>query len=316
MISLCARYRIPSQRSARWRGRGCVWACCWGVLVVGGPHIVSAQPPAEFFEAMKAFSQQAENFVPGFVREIAPEERARLAQIEIPLKEEQQYGAQVLQNYEAKLKQENKTIIRRGREVTYLKALVETIRPHMRRAASYRSIRVGIIPSDQPDAYSIPGGELLFTSGLIDSAGSEAALIGVVAHELSHLDRGHQLLPLKLARLNSPGADWQRMLNSMAAFKPFHPEFEREADEDAWKWMVATGYDPRELAHLLESWDQRQNSQAPWVDLVPGFVRSHPDAGRRAQWLLEQYATLPAGTNLYIGQENLRRRIARQQRQF
>ena len=38
-----------------------------------------------------------------------------------------------------------------------------------------------------------PGGTLIFFRGILDFAGSEAALVGVIGHELSHLDHGHQL---------------------------------------------------------------------------------------------------------------------------
>ncbi len=93
--------------------------------------------------------------------------------------------------------------------------------------------------------------------------------------------------------------------------KPFHPEFEREADEDAFQWTVAAGYDPRELAHLLQSWDQQQNATSPWDDVIPSFVRSHPDAGRRAASVLKSYDQLANRDQLYVGQENLKRRIPR-----
>ena len=190
------------------------------------------------------------------------------------------------------------------------------IHPHMSQAARYPQIRVGIVASDQPDAYSIPGGDLLFTRGLLDTAGSEAALVGGIAHELSHLDRGHQLLPLQQAQLNSPATDWRRMMSTMAVMKPFHPEFEREADDDAFKWMVAAGYDPRELAHLLESWDRRQNTQAPWIEVIPSFVRSHPDAGHRAEAILSSYDALGGAPELYVGQENWQRKIPRDKQRF
>ncbi len=39
----------------------------------------------------------------------------------------------------------------------------------------------------------------------METVGSEAALVGVIAHELSHLDREHLLLPLKQAKMmNQP----------------------------------------------------------------------------------------------------------------
>jgi hypothetical protein len=72
----------------------------------------------------EAFTRQAENFVPGFVKEISPQERARLAQIEIEWRDEQRYGAQILENYESQLRLKQKSVVRRGRDVTYLQTLI------------------------------------------------------------------------------------------------------------------------------------------------------------------------------------------------
>ncbi len=284
--------------------------------IVSQPYSVHAQPPPEIFEAMKTFSQRAEKFMPSFMGELPAEERAKLAQIEVDLRDEQRLGTQVLENYESQLRAQKKSIQWRGRDVEYLKQLVAVIQPLMKHATRYAQIRVGIVVTDQPDAYSVPGGTLLFTTGLLDTAGSEAALVGVTAHELSHVDRGHQLLPLKQSKLTAQVTDWRQMMRTMSVMKPFHPEFEREADEDAFHWMVEAGYDPRELAHLLESWDQRQNAQAPWIDIIPSFVRSHPDAGRRAESILKRFDALASGDDLYIGLENWKRRISREKKRF
>lgn len=294
----------------------CLVIAIWLSLAGGWNRYLAAQPPPDFLEAMKQFSRQAESFVPEQVREIPVAERAQLARIEIPWHEEQRFGRQVLDGYEKQLLSEQKTIERRGRDVEYLDQLVAIIRPRMKHAVRYKRIRVGVVPTDQPDAYSIPGGDLLFTRGLLETAGSEAALVGVIAHELSHLDRGHQLLPLKQAKLTAQPTDWRQFLGTMAMMKPFHPEFEREADEDAFRWMVATGYDPRELAHLLESWDQQQNTRAPWIEVIPSFVRSHPDAGLRAASLLLSYDRLGPGQDFYIGHENWKRRLPRDNQRF
>lgn len=299
------------------RGLGCLGLGAVGLSLASlTPQPAAGQPPADMLEAMKRFSQQAESFVPDFVREIPADQRQRLAGIHIDWRDEQQFGRQVLESYEAQLAARQQSIKRQGRDVLYLDQLVAVIQPLMRNAQRYRKIRVGIIPSDQADAYSIPGGDLLFTRGLLETAGSEAGLIGVVAHELSHLDRGHQLLPLKQSKLNSAPTDWRQMMGAMAVCKPVHPEFEREADADALQWMLAAGYDVRELAHVLAAWDQRQNVQAPWVEVIPGFVRSHPDAGQRAQDLLRGYDRWAGGRDLYVGRENLQRRIPRDKQRF
>ncbi len=305
-----------------WRNKCCRLAsffalCAAGTLTSVDSLNAQTQPPiADAMKTLGQNSQAFEKFIPGFVREISPENRQQLAAITIAWNEEQVFGARILADYEKQLKTGGQAIVRRGRDINYLEKLVAIVQPHMQQSKRYKNIRLGVVQTDKPDAFSVPGGTLLFTSGLIETAGSEAALVGVIAHELSHLDRGHQLLPLKQNKMLTKSVDWTKMMNAFAIAKPFHPEFEREADSDSFAWSVASGYDPRELAHLLESWDKQQNTHTPWLDVIPTFVRSHPDAGQRALTLLKQFDTSPPNHELYVGQQNLARRIPRDEQRF
>lgn len=205
--------------------------------------------------------------------------------------EERRFGEQLVANYIGTKRQQGVTIRERGAEVDYLEKLVAKLRPEMRHARRYRQIRVLLADTDDTDAYSFPGGTLVFTRGLIEFCESEAALLGVVGHELSHLDRGHQLVPLKRSRIAqstfsgrqqiSPQAMMQQMqVLTRAWTRPFRPEEELEADQDAATWMLASGYEPRELVRLMESW-QRKNRDKN-VN-IPAFLRSHPYTENRVE---------------------------------
>ena len=53
--------------------------------------------------------------------------------------------------------------------------------------------RVQVIRDEQPNAYAVAGGNLYFTTGLINMAESEAELESVLAHEIAHVERRHTL---------------------------------------------------------------------------------------------------------------------------
>ena len=53
--------------------------------------------------------------------------------------------------------------------------------------------RVQVIRDEQPNAYAVAGGNLFFTTGLINLAESEAELESVLAHEIAHVERRHTL---------------------------------------------------------------------------------------------------------------------------
>ncbi len=275
-----------------------------------------ADPAEQFKNMFETFAKEGDKFMPGMFSELTPEQMAQLEKVKVSQREESQFGSDVLKNYEVALKGKNQKIIRSGEDVAYLKALVKDVQPQMTNAARYKQMDVAVVETDEVDAYSIPGGHLIFTRGLLENVTSEAELVGVIAHELSHLDRGHQLLTLKQSKSQPQWNDPRAAMGWMATmFKPFRPEFEAQADADAVRWMLATGYDARQLAQLLARWEAKQNQQAPWVNMMPNFVRSHPDAGRRAQTVLKDFDNQATKTDrLVIGRKNLKQRVPASQK--
>ncbi len=285
------------------------------------------QPPQDPADALRnmfeSFAKESERFVPGMFSELSPEQMERLEKIKITPREESAFGQDVIKRYEAMLKTRNESITRSGKDVEYLTTLAKTLRANMKNADRYKTLDIAVVDSTTTDAYSVPGGHLIFTSGLLNSLQSEAELAGIMAHELSHLDRGHQLLALKQSKTTP---NWNEPSSAMAwmstMFKPFRPEFESQADADAVEWMMAAGYDPRELARLLNRWDVKQDQQAPWTKMLPSFARSHPDSGRRAQKILDDYDKAvdqrkpAAKQKLVIGKRNFAERTPASVRKF
>lgn len=291
-----------------------------GLAVHGFCQGQAPRDPADALRNMfEKFAEQSEQFAPGMLSELTPQQMANLERIKISPREESQFGDEVLKNYEASLRTQKMTLTRQGDDVKYLSALVMDIRPLMKNAQRYPRIDVVLVSSDETDAYSVPGGHLVFTKGLLQTAQSEAELVGVISHELSHLDHGHQLLALKQSK-NMPQMNDARssMLWMATMFKPFRAEFEAQADADAVRWMLAAGYDPRELSNLLARWDVRQDKQAGWTKMLPNFARSHPDAGRRAQSVLDDFKKISPkkSKQLIIGRQNLAKRIPSSQRKL
>jgi predicted Zn-dependent protease len=282
----------------------------------GGRNQLS--PADAFQEMMERFANQAGTSVP-ILGKLTSEQQEQLDRIKVSPAEEKKFGQRILDAYVEQLKQANVTMTQQGEDVAYLRQLLKTLVPLMQNANRYKQFDVRCIESEETDAYSIPGGHLLVTRGLLESAVSEAAVVGVLAHELSHLDRGHQLIPLKQSKVANDPLDFQdRMMWIGLMVRPNRPEHESEADSDATRWMMKAGYDPRELARLLTVWNENRKRIAPWLPFVPGFVKSHPDAGRRAQDVLQvatkNLANFPDAT--YIGVENLRKRTPRSQKSF
>jgi predicted Zn-dependent protease len=247
-----------------------------------------------------------------------------LAEIEVSAGEERRIGKELVDAYLSELRRQGLGISSRGRDVAYLRQLVAKLHPRMEQRERYPAIEVWLAQSDRCDARSFPGGHLVFFRGLLESAGSEAALIGIVGHELSHLDRGHHTRRIQQFKLTEQtfsgrGGVMPRdqffatgMVMMRAWMRPFRIEYERQADLDGARWSYQAGYDCREMAQLF----LRLHHRGDLVDLpVPEFLRSHPPATERHQAILQQYHRLQAEMprdDLIIGQDSLRRRAIQQ----
>ena len=260
--------------------------------------------------------------------EIDPKVEDELSQIEISVNEENRLGDDMRKAYFQYLREQRIRITSKGREVRYLQGLVDLLRPFMTNADRYPSIHVYLARSSRTNARSFPGGHLLFFRGILDFAESEAALVAVIGHELSHLDHRHQLFHLKRIRLAQQTFSGNQKPDSVARFfakgnllmrafaQPFRPQDELVADRDGATWCYQAGYDPREFARLFDNLEQRDGQ--PPVRL-PAFFRSHPYHRDRGKAIDRAYAELrmaQPNADLYVGRENLRRRVTRAHRKF
>lgn len=257
------------------------------------------------------------------------EESKLLSGIKISIGNERAFGQSLLETYLAELKLKKLRVLRKGRDVDYLRQLVETVHPLMTNAERYKQFTVLVVESDDVDAKAIAGGTLVFTTGLLKFAHSEAAVIGIVGHELSHLDRGHLILPLKRAKLieNAKGApnrpfDPQKFAQSGTMMvrlmaRPFRPEDEAAADQDGTEWAYHSGYDPRELADLFARLHiKNQDQKVPFGS----FFRTHPYNEDRCAAITAHFEQLRADdakpSDLFVGKQNLKKRIARSVEEF
>lgn len=252
---------------------------------------------------------------------LSAEQRAQLRAVEVPINTEKEFGDRVFEAFQQQLKLQKIAIANRGRDAKYVTQLVGRIKPLMDNRTRYPRIQVHIVDSPEIDARSAPGGTLLFYRGLLEFAESEAALVGIIGHELSHLDRRHQLKPLQqqqlakqqLAGSAKQGFDLNRMFDfgqiSLGSYHPIHPQEEAEADNDAVRWMYELGYDPTELAKLF---DQLANRGQGPAQLMPAFLRSHPlmrDRSLTVLRLADQLQRQKPNGKLVVGSDALKNRI-------
>jgi len=277
----------------------------------------------DFSDPQKFFDQF---FGEGFGGKVDP---AELDKVEFTWKEEQQYGAAQLEALKRDLKQRKISLSEKGKDAQYVARLIAAIRPLMRQQERYRELHVYLADTDITDAYTLAGGHVIVSRGMLDVVGSEAALVCVLGHELSHLDRGHlvrQPKQVKLAQESlKPGErgftfdDFLSKTRAMTGLfrRPFGPDEELEADRDGITWAYKLGYDPRALGDLFDHLAAKNNN--PALNFMPVFFRTHPPSGERKEQVAAVFAelqgTLPR-SELYLGRQNLQRRLTKEQKRF
>lgn len=255
-------------------------------------------------------------------------DEAKLAKVEIPWDDEQRMGQQGYEELKQHLASKRAALVERGRDVEYLQKLAGLIQPQMQQAQRYRKLKVAVANLDIPEAYCLPGGRVFVTQGMLQACTCEAALMGVLGHELSHLDRGHLLRRMKQWKLAQeqfaqPAAGFtpDKLFSSLGTMqqlfrRPFGPQEELDADTDGITWTYRAGYDPRVLTEVYAAFEKAGFNQA---DFLPAFLRTHPPSAERNQNLRATFDKLQVAApndKLYLGRENLTRRLTRQQREF
>jgi beta-barrel assembly-enhancing protease len=288
------------------------------------------QPPARsmpelFDRMMENFARNPAKGFPAMLDELAGMEGPALDGVTLSIVEERQEGLKARAEYLEKAAGRGFPVVREGRKLDYLKALVARFSKRMAHRDRYPNIEVTLIDAPIPDGQSFPGGFLAFTTALLDEP-DEATVAGVVAHELAHLDRGHLYGYARRGKLaeatyrNPPGGSttFDQFFTRQAALmglmmNPYRPEHENEADCTSTTWLYLEGYDPRGLVGFLERMNRRNNDQPdnPFFQ----FGRTHPYSLDRRRHVLDRLAQLrrwKSRDDLGLYADNLRRLVPRE----
>jgi Zn-dependent protease with chaperone function len=135
------------------------------------------------------------------------------------------------------------------------------------------------------NAFALPDGTLVVTDQLVALAEQDEEILGVLAHELGHLDRRHSLRLLIQGSIVGTVVGWYLGdVSSVAAGLPsallqarYSRDFEAEADDYARRMLEGNGLPPAALARLLARMQSAADC-ATGADSDPfrGYLRSHP----------------------------------------
>ena len=154
------------------------------------------------------------------------------------------------------------------------------------------------------NAFALPGGPMFVNRGMFEAAKGEGEVVGVMAHELSHVllrhgtanatkAQGFQLGALAGAIAGAVvGGGWGQVISQGSQFglgtwmMKYSREYEKQADLLGAQIMAQAGYDPRDLGRMFETIQKQAGNGAPQ------WMSSHPDPGNRSAYITREAESL------------------------
>ncbi|MEZ6185181.1 MAG: M48 family metalloprotease [Planctomycetota bacterium] len=159
------------------------------------------------------------------------------------------------------------------------------------------------------NAFALPGGYCYLTRGILAHLNSEAAMVGVLGHEVGHVTARHganrmtnQLLLGGVLGIASSLGDDAATLSSVAGaglsllLLKYSRDDERQSDSLGVKYGTALGYDTHDMAEFFHTL-QRLSGEGGFL---PSFTSTHPDPGERFTTINQLSAEAPQPGPSYV----------------
>ncbi len=179
----------------------------------------------------------------------------------------------------------------RVKELRRLGALVVAQIPEKERKDRPFRYTFDVIDSNEMNAFALPGGPIFFYTGLLDKLQTEDAVMGILAHEVTHIRNQHWasayadnlkrklglMVVLTLLQANSDILNAADMLDSILVGLPYSRSHETESDTVGYEMMVGAGFNPQGMVDVFKVLAAQGGSG------TPEFLSTHPDTQRRIE---------------------------------
>lgn len=154
-----------------------------------------------------------------------------------------------------------------------------------------KTIRLHVFEKSDINAFAFPGGRLAIYTGLIKESVNQEELIGVISHELAHIQLRHVMkklikeigLSVLISIATGTGdvaviTDIVKTLTSTA----FDRNLEKQADLKAIDYMINASIDPLPMADFMERLAEKE--KAPGAEYL-SWMSTHPESADRAAYI-------------------------------
>ncbi len=174
--------------------------------------------------------------------------------------------------------------------------------PEVKKAASY-NYQLEVINNDTVlNAFAVPGGYVYVYTGILKYLDSEAALAGVIGHEIAHVERRHATqrittayglqLVLSIALGSSPSKTAEMAANMFGGLTLLanSRSDEAESDEFSIKYLKSTKFYPGSVKFFFEKL-RDDGKVSKGGEGISTFLSTHPDPIKRISETEERLAS-------------------------
>lgn len=159
-----------------------------------------------------------------------------------------------------------------------------------------------VIPQKEINAFALPGGPIFVNVGTIQSADNEAELVGVIAHEMSHIYMQH-------SAKQAPKQEWANIIGALGGLfggsavgnlarlgiqfgagtllLRYSRKDESQADEVGAIMMYKARYNAKAMADFFEKLEKQGGGGGPQ------FLSDHPNPGNRTEAIQREIENWP-----------------------
>jgi Zn-dependent protease with chaperone function len=159
-------------------------------------------------------------------------------------------------------------------------------------------IHITVVKENQMNAFALPGGEIVVYTGILDSMKNYNELIGLLGHEIGHVQKRHslQMIIKNLSNYILISLVFQDYSGTLAVVAEnaatieemsYSRNAESESDEFGYATIMLNGGDPNYMTLMFE----RMLKEEKLSGAIPAFLSTHPKLEERVAEIKKKAAT-------------------------
>jgi len=168
------------------------------------------------------------------------------------------------------------------------------------------NLKIHIIQKEEINAFAMPDNHLVVYTGLILNCKNEQALLGILGHEIAHIEEKHVMKKLSkeigfsvLMSLSGANSGAIKEILQTLSSTAYDRGLEQEADIKSVQYMLNAGINPKPFADFMYelSLNNGMHEYVYWLS-------THPESEARAKYILNYLKGKKIKNKQILGQQN------------